>query len=653
LKSGFVAALFAIHPLHVESVAWLPERKDVLSTLFGMFALLAYVNYAQGRRVLGGRRAEQGGGVRRASGWYALSLAAYMCSLLSKQMLVTLPFLMLLLDYWPLGRFRDRAAGAAGQADGTQSSRSVLWLIVEKAPFILAAVLFSAAAFFVQQQGGAVRTFEHFPLSIRIANALLVAVLYIVRMFWPRGLAIYYPHPGAAISYAEAAGAGVLLLAVTIAAVRFARRNPYLPVGWFWYLGSLVPVIGLVQIGTQQMADRYTYVPLIGLFIAVTWLAPSLLPAGRGMQAILATLAIGVVAAFSVLAWRQTALFRDSVTLFQHALDVTGENAVARLNLGKALFDRGDTYGALEQFQAALKLAGDSAAVHGNLGVTLHRLGRHDEAARHLEEAVRLDRGSATAHLNLANLRRDQGQLDAAADGYRQALEIEPKSVAAMNGLADVLSASGKYEAALAQLTVALRLDPDNERTLIGFGVVLNQLGRIDESIRYLRRAVYAAPASTAAQYNLGAALYAAKNYDEAAHRFEEALRLEPEHREARGGLASTLLNLGSISVGQGRLQAAFEHFSRAHELAPGDWRTSYNLGAALAIQGDVPAAIRLFESAVALKPESAEARYQLGVSLLSANRRSEAAEQLREAIKLRPDFREAQAALEKALEKP
>ena len=642
-KSAFVAAVFAVHPLHVESVAWLPERKDVLSTLFGMAALAAYVAYAR----QGSRRA------------YVAALAAFLCSLLAKQMLVTLPFLLLLLDWWPLGRFRLQNAQISNETenvineqrtDGRPAffARSAAGLIAEKVPFLLITVLFSAIAFFIQRHGGAVRTFEQFPFSVRVANALFVTVTYLARTFWPQDLAAYYPHAGRAISFAQAGIAAAILCAVTAVALA-ARRRRFLAVGWLWYLGTLVPVIGLVQIGTQGMADRYTYVPLIGIFIGIAWLVPSLLPAGKHGKVVLATAALGIVAALSLAAWRQTGYWKNSITLFQHAVAATDGNAVAHLNLGKALFEGGDSETAIKELENALAIVPDSSIVHGSLGAALHSLQRLDDAAGHLEEAVRLAPDSATARVNLANLYRDRGDLASAIREYQEAVRLAPNNSGAMINLANALAADGRPVEGVDPLERVLRTDPDNVGALTSLGIILNQQGRTDESIRHLRRALDLEPDSANTAYNLGAALYSAGEYDEAQHYFEQTLRLQPGHREAPHSLALTLLNLGSRAAEQKQLPAAIELFARAHQLAPGEWRTSYNLAAALAIRGDTAAAVDLYRQAIAANPESVQAHHQLGRLLLRQGDRAEAEKHFREALRIRPDFREAQDDLQRA----
>ena len=335
LRSAFVAALFAIHPLHVESVAWIAERKDVLSTFFGLLSLLIYLRYA-GR---GGR-------------WsLAVSLIFLAASLLSKQTLVTLPFVFLLLDFWPLGRLRvrnnllPRTARSQSAGEGipiekeneapTARQSSLLGLIVEKIPFFILVFAFSATAAFAQSWGGAVRAFQTLPLYAPM-NAVSVYVLYLWKAFFPHNLAIYYPYPGAELTRTVVVLSAAFLIAVTASTIVCVRRFPFLLVGWLWYLGTLLPMIGLVQIGSQQMADRYTYFPLIGIFLAVGWLVAELVPAGFARSRLLPAAALALLVVLGVTAFHQVGLWADNVVLLRHSKDCTRDHLLAHQFLGSA-----------------------------------------------------------------------------------------------------------------------------------------------------------------------------------------------------------------------------------------------------------------------------------------------------------------------------
>jgi hypothetical protein len=386
-RSLLVAALFAVHPLHVESVAWVSERKDLLSTLLGLLALWAYAAYAS----------------RPSARRHVLVAAAFAGSLMAKAMWVTLPFLLLLLDAWPLAR-RER------------------WrrLVLEKVPLLALSAAASVVA--VVAQGDALRGGE-IGLGLRLGNAAVSYVRYLAKTFWPVGLALPYPHPGASLPAWQAVGAALLVLALTAAAVSQARARPWLPVGWLWFLGMLVPVIGLVQVGGQAMADRYTYAPSIGLFLVVAWAGAEAAARWHATRAAQVLLAVALVA-LSALTWRQVGLWSDQVTLFTHAVEVTRDNGLAHLalsqglaaqgrwpeallhareaarleprlarvrkNLGYVLYKVGLVDDAVEEFRAAIAIEPDYAEAHGNLAIALGRLGRMEEAAREMAEERRL-----------------------------------------------------------------------------------------------------------------------------------------------------------------------------------------------------------------------------------------------------------------------
>ncbi len=360
-RSAFVAALFAVHPMHVESVAWVAERKDVLSAFFGLATLLAYVSYARA--------------IRRRIAWYALVVALYVFGLLSKPMLVTLPFAMLLLDWWPLRRARP-------------------WmLVIEKLPLIALAIVASVVTFLVQEAGGQVGSAERYPLVGRISNALVAYVRYIGKTFWPRDLAIFYPYPRAAFAIAPVMGAAALLLAITIVVLILARRWRYLPAGWLWYLGMLVPVIGIVQVGRQSMADRYSYLPHIGLFILITWTFADLARHFGAKPRALAAVGVIVLLAFALRTSHQLEQWRDSKTLFTSAIAAAGENELAEHQLANEFAREKD----------------------------------FDEANRHYREALRINPAYAKAHLNYGKSLVNQRRYDEAIAELRRALEFDPK----------------------------------------------------------------------------------------------------------------------------------------------------------------------------------------------------------------------------------
>ena len=381
-RSAFVSAIFAVHPLHVESVAWIAERKDVLSAFFFMLSLLAYLHYTRAPSI----------------GRYLTVALAVAFGLMSKPMLVTLPFVLLLLDYWPLERFKPRRSNTGGQS---------LQLVLEKTPLIAFSAVSSIVTFLAQR--GAIGWTEQLPVSERISNALVAYVIYIQQMFWPAGLAVFYPHPENRLRVLEISLAFILLVGITAAAFVFRKKAPYFVTGWLWYLGMLVPVIGLVQVGWQGHADRYTYLPQIGLFIAVTWAVADLTRSWHFQRIALGIAALIIVTALSWCCWLQASYWRDSETLFTHALAVTRNNDVAMNNLGIIFLEKGRLDDAISNLQAAIDVRPENAPAHDNLAKALLQKGQVSEAMVH----------------------------------YRKFLEIEPDNVEARNTLGTALIQQG------------------------------------------------------------------------------------------------------------------------------------------------------------------------------------------------------------------
>jgi len=417
--SAFVAAAFALHPLHVQSVAWIAERKDVLSTLFWMLTMAAYLRYIEHPRI----------------SRYLLTLLVFALGLMAKPMLVSLPFVLILLDYWPLRRLQLRPKNASKALPNPKSPTPTFKklppsrLFVEKISLFVLAVLSSVITLIVQQKGGAIKTAETFSWIVRTANALIAYVTYIAKTIWPARLAIFYPHPGRAVSMSQALLAALLLLAISAYVVWLARTRKYLLVGWLWYLGTLVPVIGLVQVGNQALADRYTYIPLIGLFIIVAWGVPDLLAKYQYRKILFTASAFAVLLALSICTHLQLRHWRNSITVFEHAIEVTENNRMAHSNLGVALLNRRRPDDAITHFTAALQIDPNHAMTHLNLGVALFQKRKYDAAVTSFTQALRIDPDLAEAHVNLGIVLAKQKKFDQAVKHYTQALQIKPHLV--------------------------------------------------------------------------------------------------------------------------------------------------------------------------------------------------------------------------------
>lgn len=444
--SGCVAALFAVHPLHVESVVWVTERKDVLSTLFWMLTLLAYVRYAARPSMLR----------------YSLVAVLLALGLMAKQMLVTLPCVMLLFDYWPLRRWGwPQASPPTGAATAPGFSPATApWLIGEKLPLLALSAAAGLVTVWVQATGGALSPVDRLPLVYRLMSVPVAYLAYLVKTAWPAHLAVFYPHTQQVQLPWLTAIAATLLAAITYAAVRARRSSPWFVVGWLWYLGTLVPVIGLVQVGRQGIADRYTYIPLIGIFLAVVWWVKSLAASGRLSSRLSVLLAMSALVSFAACTWVQVGYWRDSVTLWQHALEVSGHNAQVLDGLGQALSHSNRDREAIPYLRELTRLMPDYETAHVNLAVALLKLEQFDDGRRELEESLRINPRSAAAHFNLGRLDYLQGKPDSGLSHLRQSVRHNPKSYEAHMMLYGILNEQGKRQEAAEHLKAAQKSAP-------------------------------------------------------------------------------------------------------------------------------------------------------------------------------------------------
>ena len=552
-----MAALFAVHPLRVESVAWVAERKDVLSGCLGLLALMAYARYVEGRRqkAEGRRQKPEGRGPwslshPRSSFFYVLSLLLFALGLMSKPMLVTLPFVMLLLDYWPLGRkaecrmqnaevgSRKAGAGAAGIVQG----RSWPWmkLVWEKVPFFALAAAVSVATFVVQKHGGSVKAAGDLPPGARSGNALIWYWRHLGKLFWPTDLAVFYPHPGH-WPLAKVLLAGGLMLGLSVLLFVRRRRCPYLLMGWLWFVGMLVPMIGLVQTGGQAMADRHSYLPSLGVLVLTIWGAYELTRRWRYGVIGLSVAGAAAIVLCMVLTREQLGHWKDSEALFRHALEVTENNYLAHMNLGVALDQKGQVDEAIRHYQEAIRLKPNYADAHYNLGNALGRKGQIDEAIRQYGEVIRLQPNDADAHNTLGTALNRQGRNDEAIRQFQEAIRLKPDYADAHNSLGIALGRKGQMDEAIRQFQQAIRVKPHFAQAHYNLGIACGKKGQIDEAIRQYQQAIRLQPDYADAHNNLGAALCRQGRNDEAIHQFQEALRLKPDDADARKNLDAVL----------------------------------------------------------------------------------------------------------------
>ncbi len=462
-RSALVAFLFALHPLHVESVAWIAERKDVLCGLFWVLTLRAYAAYS-----------DRPGPFR-----YSVTLALFCLGLMAKPMLVTLPAVLLLLDRWPMQR-------------GTK--------ILEKIPFFAASLTASLVTVLVHKEVGATASLSLIPPAVRFENSLVSYVTYFLQTLWPANLAVFYPYPTGSLLQ-PAVFAGIALAAVTLWVVRVFPRRPYLTVGWLWYLITLLPVIGLIQIGAQARADRYTYIPMIGLAIALVWGVSEAL---RRWPRIQIAAAAALCLACLALTWQQLHYWRDSIALYQHAIDVTSENYVARFNLAVVLEKRGDRAEAVSQLRETVRIRPRFAPAHSALGQLLAEQGQAEQALPELQTAVRLNPGLPDLQVRLGS----------------------------------VLGTLGRTEEAATAFSEAIRRQPENADAHYNFGIALAQAGKLTDAAREFRATVDLRPADVEAHFNLGIAFAQLGRRDEAIAQLSETLRIKPDLIQARQALA-------------------------------------------------------------------------------------------------------------------
>ena len=571
-RSALVAALFALHPLHVESVAWVSERKDVLSAFFFLLTLLAYVKYVSsvGCRVSSVKSGIQGSmfDVRCSMFWYCLALFLFACGLMSKPMLVTVPFVLLLLDYWPL----QRVASGEWRVTGAGNQSSIPGLILEKVPFFILSVVSSVITFLAQKHGGAVST--SISLGARIANALVSYVRYLGKLFWPENLSVLYPHPGQWPAM-QVIVSGALLLALFAIVLVLAQRRPYLAVGWLWFFGTMVPVIGLIQVGIQSMADRYMYVPIIGLFVMLVWGISEALPQQSWRGKVMAMGSALALAVCACLTWRQLQFWRNSETLFSHATQATRNNYLAYNNLGFYLSGQGRVTEAMENYRMALKIDPTYEDAHNNLGRALAGQRKYAEAILH----------------------------------YESALRVKPYHVEVHNNLGNALAETGKTEAAIEHYLIALQQKPDHADAHNNLGIALAMQGKFDEAIGHFQQAIRFKPKYASAHSNLGNALAVQHRIGEAIMEYQESLRLNPEDAQAHN-------NLGNALAEQGKVQEAIANYTEALRLKADNPEAHFNLGMALAKTGKRQEAVIHYTEALRLKPDYADARKQLSVLL-------------------------------------
>ncbi|MFT3781583.1 MAG: tetratricopeptide repeat protein [Nibricoccus sp.] len=532
--SAACAALFALHPLRVESVAWVAERKDVLSVLFWWLALWAYLGYVERRQ-----QAQPSGR------WYALTLTTFVLGLLTKPMLVTFPFVLLLLDYWPLNRFTlvaKQNAAREGAIQNDRKSETLQQLLWEKIPFLALTGAACGITFYAQQKHGVVST--DLPFDARLGNATVSIARYAGKFFWPDKLAVFYPHPG--YWPVRSVVAASLLVAASFSLIFWRRKRPWVVVGWLWFLGVLVPTVGFVQVGLQSMADRYTYLPSIGLQIGLIWSIADFVRENAHRRLIAGAAFYTWLIALVAVTWHQQSVWKDPFTLFQHAINVTERNYLAWNNLGAAYSEHGRYTEARPFYEKAVELNPRYALAHSNLAGAYAKTGFPDKALKEYEEALALNPELLTAHRGYATSLSDANRFAEALAQHQFILERVPDDLEALNGAGTCLQLLGQNREAEKMFVTALALSPKakNFDTHVNLGAIYATTGRLDEAVREFRYVLAQSPNYAQAHNNLANALVSQGQLSEAVEHYKQAIAAQPDNMEARYNLGIVLYQL-------------------------------------------------------------------------------------------------------------
>ncbi len=626
-KSAFVASLFALHPLNVDTVAWIAERKNLLSTFFWLLVMLSYLFYTK----------------RPTLSRYMLVVLGFVMGLLAKPMLVTLPFVLLLLDYWPLGRIKLSRVDSGWSLKSDNSVVSNPWgllksrVILDKIPLILLSLVSIYISMISLQLTGNIAS-EKIPMGLRIGNAVVSYSAYLGKAIWPHNLAIYYPFPKM-IPFWQVAGS-FLVIAIISALVGAARKYPYLLVGWLWYIGTLFPVIGLVQGGLwPAMADRWAYVPLIGVYIMVSWSVPELLDKWRFKKIALASSAGIILSVLMVFSWIQAGYWMNSITLFEHALKVTDKNDIAHLSLGVALMNMGDLDGSINHYADALRINPKYVDAYNDMGLALKKKGDMPSAVSCFSKAILLDANRVDAYNNLGVAFLDQGNISEAITQLSKGIQIDPGYGEAYSNLGLARARQGNNQEAIKCFLKAVQLSPYSAKAHTNMALALMKNHNIDGAIQYYRRALEIDPGLGEAHNGLGVALVRKGDMEGAIRQFQEVLKIDPgnvgaqrnlekllasrgEADESLAGIKKALdsdpqnaglyVKLGNMYRNGGDLNRAVESYEKALSMEPGNMGALSNLAVVHAGRGEYDKALDVLKKVIEIKPESAGAYYNI-----------------------------------------
>jgi tetratricopeptide (TPR) repeat protein len=535
-RSAFVAVLFAVHPLHVESVAWIAERKDVVSAFFWMLTLCLYVYYTEKPDI------------KR----YLPVVFCFVLALMSKPIVVTLPVILILLDYWPLKRFEFR------------EGNFVLWQLKEKIPLFILSAVFSAITIYTQY----IPSIKHFPFGLRIANASVSFITYLEKTLWPRDLAVFYPYP-AQIPIWQVLGATLLILVISVLVIAAAKRLPYLFVGWLWYAITLLPVIGIVQSGEQAMANRYHYLPSIGIAVILAWGIELFFTHQNLRKIILFPAGVFFIAILSFITWQQCGHWQNSIKLWNYNLQITKNNYLAHNNLGIALSDEGKNEEAMNHFIEAIRLKPDFFFAYNNRGSVYVKLGRYQLAIKDFNQAIRLNPNFADAYYNLGIIYIELGLHQNALDYFSKAIRLRPDDSSYYSDRGIAYANLGRYRLAIEDYNHAIRLKPTDADFYYIRGAAYQNLCRYQSAVDDFNEAIRLKPNNAGFFYNRGITYFSLGRYQSAVDDFNEAIRLKPDFADAYNNRGGTYFKIR-------RYQSAVKDFNEAIRLKP-DYADAYN----------------------------------------------------------------------------
>ena len=579
-RSAFVSALFALHPMHVESVVWISERKDVLSTFFWMLTMLAYHWYVMNKTI----------------SRYLLVALLFGLGLMAKPMLVTLPFVLLLLDFWPLRRnelsFRLIATDSKHEQHiwSTINLHGALLLILEKTPLIVMAIIAGSETFYAQWVVGAVNSLGQVPLGMRVQNAITSYVAYLWKMIWPMHLSVFYPYPWH-FNIAVVASCLIFLTVVTFTVLIIGKRMPYLATGWLWYLGTLVPVIGIIKVGAQSMADRYTYIPYIGIFIILAWGIPDLISRMSQKKFILPGSIIIVLTVLSLRTWFQIAYWKDSVSLFSHCVEVKSDNYVALVHLAMAFADQGKSEKAIYYFQKDLRIHPDNPGALDGLGRLYNKLGQYDKSIQFYTEEIRYYPKDVNPNFDLGTIYAAKGDLEKAIKQFSYVLKLDPKYALAYYNLGAISLQKREINKAIEYCTSALKLNYNDKDSHCLLGVALMRQERIDDAISHFSEALRIDPHFKEARDNLASAVHI-KKVDENIVRLEQDKVIEPNDPDV-------LQKLAVFYAKKGENLKALDNLYNLAKIQPNNPNGYYNIACVYAKEGNVNLSIKWLKKSI------------------------------------------------------